>query len=105
MAEAPKPAPRNPAQDEAMQREEDKRTRALEDKAYEKSKQPYVPDVLRPLMRKKTGGSVKKYVRGGVTAKYMSFTKTGKPDGMKPVTKMARGGGIEQRGKTKGRFA
>jgi hypothetical protein len=60
-----------------MQREEDKRTRALEDKAYEKSKQPYVPDVLRPLMRKKTGGAVKKYVRGG---------------------------GIESRGKTKGRM-
>jgi len=77
MAEAPKPAPRNPAQDEAMQREEDKRTRALEDKAYEKSKQPYVPDVLRPLMRKKAGGAIKKY---------------------------ARGGGIESRGKTKGRF-
>lgn len=73
MAEAPKPAPRNPAQDEAMQREEDKRTRALEDKAYEKSKQPYVPDVLRPLMRKKAGGSI-------------------------------RGGGVESRGKTKGRM-
>ena len=43
-------------------------------------------------------------------AKYMSFTKTGKPDGMKPVTKMASGGsassradGIAQRGKTKGK--
>tara|TARA_R110000868_G_scaffold93785_2_gene259286 strand:- start:200 stop:823 length:624 start_codon:yes stop_codon:yes gene_type:complete len=53
---------------------------------------------------KKQGGSIKKYARGGATAKYMSFTKTGKPDGMKPVTKMARGGGCESRGKTKGRF-
>lgn len=41
---------------------------------------------------------------GRISAKYMSFSKTGKPAGMKPVTKMARGGGIEQRGKTKGRF-
>jgi hypothetical protein len=50
--------------------------------------------------------------KGGVTAKYMSFTKTGKPDGMKPVTKMASGGatasrradGIAQRGKTRGKM-
>jgi hypothetical protein len=53
----------------------------------------------------KRGGSVK-------TAKYMSFSKTGKPAGMKPVTKMASGGmtasrradGIATKGKTKGRF-
>jgi hypothetical protein len=31
-----------------------------------------------------------KFAKGGVTSKYMSFTKTGKPDGMKPV--MAKGG-------------
>jgi len=50
--------------------------------------------------------------RGGMTAKYMSFTKTGKPAGMKPVTKMASGGvtasrradGIAQRGKTRGKM-
>ena len=42
------------------------------------------------------------------TAKYMSFTDKGKPNGMKPV-KMASGGsassradGIAQRGKTRG---
>ena len=49
------------------------------------------------------------YAKGGMTAKYMSFSKTGKPDGMKEVTKMASGGsaskradGIATKGKTKG---
>jgi hypothetical protein len=52
------------------------------------------------------------YKRGGATksAKFMSFSKTGKPAGMKSVTKMASGGmtaskradGIAQRGKTRG---
>jgi hypothetical protein len=48
--------------------------------------------------------------KGGVTKKYMSFTKTGKPDGMKSVKKMASGGftksadGIAQRGKTRGKM-
>lgn len=50
--------------------------------------------------------------RGGkVAAKYMSFSKTGKPAGMKSVTKMASGGsfrasanGIAQRGKTRGKM-
>lgn len=41
---------------------------------------------------------------GRISAKYMSFSKTGKPARMKPVTKTARGGGIESKGKTKGRF-
>jgi len=52
----------------------------------------------------KKGGGVK-------SAKYMSFTETGKPAGMKNVTKMAKGGsasaradGIAQRGKTKGKM-
>ena len=52
----------------------------------------------------KQGGTVK-------SAKYMSFSKTGKPAGMKPVKKMASGGsaskrgdGIAQRGKTKGKM-
>jgi hypothetical protein len=53
----------------------------------------------------KRGGSVK-------TAKYMSFSKTGKPAGMKSVTKMASGGvtasrrgdGIAQKGKTRGKM-
>ena len=53
-----------------------------------------------------------KFAKGGVTSKYMSFTKTGKPDGMKPV--MAKGGvtrssaskradGCATKGFTKGR--
>jgi hypothetical protein len=53
----------------------------------------------------KKGGAVK-------SAKFMSFSKTGKPAGMKPVTKMASGGttassradGIAQRGKTRGKI-
>ena len=50
------------------------------------------------------------YKKGGMTAKYQSFSKTGKPDGMKKVTKMANGGfvraadGIAQRGKTRGKM-
>jgi DNA-directed RNA polymerase beta' subunit len=50
-----------------------------------------------------------KMAKGGVTAKYMSFTKTGKPAGMRNV--MAKGGsassradGIAQRGKTRGKM-
>jgi len=50
--------------------------------------------------------------KGGITAKYMSFSKTGKPAGMRNVTKMASGGvtasrradGIAQRGKTRGKM-
>jgi hypothetical protein len=49
--------------------------------------------------------------KGGMTAKFMSFSKKGKPAGMKPVTKMASGGsfrasanGIAQRGKTRGKM-
>ena len=52
----------------------------------------------------KKGGAVK-------AAKFMSFSKKGKPAGMKPVTKMASGGsfrasanGIAQRGKTRGKM-
>jgi hypothetical protein len=47
--------------------------------------------------------------KGGITAKYMSFTKTGKPAGMRNV--MASGGsvssradGIAQQGKTRGKM-
>ena len=53
----------------------------------------------------KKGGAVK-------SAKFMSFSKKGKPAGMKNVTKMASGGttassradGIAQRGKTRGKM-
>jgi len=57
-----------------------------------------------PMFKK--GGAVK-----DTSAKYMSFSKTGKPAGMKKVTKMASGGtassrgdGIAQRGKTRGKM-
>jgi len=50
--------------------------------------------------------------KGGMTAKFMSFSKAGKPAGMKPVTKMASGGmtasrradGIAVKGKTRGKM-
>ena len=51
------------------------------------------------------------YKKGGMTAKFMSFSKRGKPAGMKPVTKMASGGlaskradGIATKGKTRGKM-
>ena len=50
--------------------------------------------------------------KGGMTAKFMSFSKRGRPAGMKPVTKMASGGmaasrradGIAVKGKTRGKM-
>ena len=50
--------------------------------------------------------------KGGMTAKFMSFSKKGKPAGMKSVTKMASGGmtassradGIATKGKTRGKM-
>jgi hypothetical protein len=48
--------------------------------------------------------------KGGITSKFMSFSKTGKPAGMKSVKKMADGGyvraadGIAARGKTRGKI-
>ena len=49
--------------------------------------------------------------KGGMTAKFMSFSKTGKPAGMKKVTKMATGGTASSRadgcctkGKTRGKM-
>ena len=51
--------------------------------------------------------------KGGMakSTKFMSFSKTGKPSGMKPVTKMANGGsassradGIATKGKTRGKM-
>jgi hypothetical protein len=48
-----------------------------------------------------------KKAKGGMTAKFMSFSKKGKPAGMKKVTKMASGGsassradGVATKGKT-----
>jgi len=59
----------------------------------------------------KDGASVSKKAKGGMTAKFMSFSKTGKPAGMKKVTKMATGGTASSRadgcctkGKTRGKM-
>lgn len=56
------------------------RANELERKVYEASKAatPSAPE--------------KKLAKGGMASKYMSYSKTGKPAGMKPVTKMATGG-------------
>jgi hypothetical protein len=50
-------------------------------------------------------------MKKGGAAKYMSFTDTGKPAGMKPVKKMAAGGsassradGVAKKGMTKGKL-
>jgi hypothetical protein len=59
------------------------------------------------------GGGMPGMKKGGKVseAKYMSFTDSGKPAGMKSVTKMASGGsaskradGIAQKGKTRGKM-
>ena len=42
--------------------------------------------------RKDDPNTVDMYAKGGVTAKYMQFSKTGKPMGMAPVTKACGGG-------------
>ena len=68
------------------------------------SRQTEMPRVDEMGNAYKKGGAVK-------SAKFMSFSKKGKPAGMKPVTKMASGGsfrasanGIAQRGKTRGKM-
>ena len=83
---------RSPAEREARQMMKDR-------KAAKEAEAAYNANVTSEGMKK--GGKVK-------SAKYMSFSKTGKPAGMKNVTKMANGGyvkaadGIAQRGKTRG---
>ena len=44
------------------------------------------------VTRKDDPNSVEMYAKGGVTAKYMKFSDTGKPVGMAPVTKACGGG-------------
>ena len=85
---------RTPAQNEAIQEAKDRAVAKLQEAAYN--------DALTTEGKAK-GGKIK-------AAKYMSFTKTGKPDGMKSVKKMSSGGftkaadGIAQRGKTRGKM-
>jgi hypothetical protein len=84
---------RTPAQNEAIQEAKDRAAAKLQEAAYNNAMpNPY-----------KKGGNVK-------SEKYMSFSKTGKPAGMKSVKKMSAGGftkaadGIAQRGKTRGKM-
>jgi len=66
MSEAPKPkvddSEPTPAQRAAMMAQKVEADRAAkETKAYEDSKKPYVPEILKGVIRKATGGSI----RGG----------------------------------------
>ena len=77
---------------------------AAKDRADAKKLEKAYNDSLTTESKKK-GGSIK-------SAKYMSFSKTGKPAGMKTVTKMASGGktassradGCCTKGKTRGKM-
>jgi hypothetical protein len=75
--------------EEAKQEAKDSATAKKQDKAYNESL------------------TTENKAKGGMTAKFMSFSKTGKPAGMKKVTKMASGGsassradGVATKGKT-----
>ena len=75
--------------EEAKQDAKDSATAKKQDKAYNESL------------------TTENKAKGGMTAKFMSFSKKGKPAGMKKVTKMASGGsassradGIATKGKT-----
>ena len=84
-------AKRSPAEREARQMMRDRKAAKDAEAAYNKAV------------------SSEGMAKGGMTSKYMSFSKTGKPDGMKSTTKMASGGsaskradGIATKGKTRG---
>ena len=75
--------------EESKQEAKDSATSKKQDKAYNESL------------------TTENKAKGGMTAKFMSFSKKGKPAGMKKVTKMASGGsassradGIATKGKT-----
>jgi hypothetical protein len=80
--------------EEAKQDAKDSATAKKQDKAYNESL------------------TTENKAKGGMTAKFMSFSKKGKPAGMKSVTKMASGGmtaskradGCCTKGKTRGKM-
>jgi hypothetical protein len=80
--------------EEAKRDAQDRKAAKLQEKAYNESL------------------TTENKAKGGMTAKYMSFSKTGKPAGMKSVTKMASGGmtassradGCATKGKTRGKM-
>ena len=88
----PKPANFD-AIEESKQDAKDSATAKKQDKAYNESL------------------TTENKAKGGMTAKFMSFSKKGKPAGMKSVTKMASGGtassradGCAAKGKTRGKM-
>jgi len=80
--------------EEAKRDAQDRKAAKLQEKAYNESL------------------TTENKAKGGMTAKYMSFSKTGKPAGMKSATKMASGGmtassradGCCTKGKTRGKM-
>ena len=82
------------ANEESKQDAKDAADRKKQDKAYNESL------------------TTENKAKGGMTAKFMSFSKKGKPAGMKSVTKMASGGmtassradGCCSKGKTRGKM-
>ena len=79
--------------EESKQEAKDSATAKKQDKAYNESL------------------TTENKAKGGMTAKFMSFSKKGKPAGMKKVTKMASGGSASSRadgcvtkGKTRGKM-
>jgi hypothetical protein len=109
-----------PGQQQALDEARDAKIRKQEDKAYEDSKKPYMPDVLKPLMRKNTTpySPPSGALSNEEAAEFVRQMQSGKPTKEQeykeftrqvPEKKYAkggsiRGGGIESRGKTKGRF-
>jgi len=77
----------------------DRKAMADNEAAYDLSSRVSMSDLL------------EKKAKGGMTAKFMSFSKKGKPAGMKSVTKKASGGsassradGCASKGKTRGKM-
>ena len=72
----------------------------------------YTAEKGKPPQDKDGASAPVKKAKGGMTAKFMSFSKKGKPAGMKSVTKMASGGmtassradGCCSKGKTRGKM-
>ena len=92
-----------PGQQQALDEARDAEIRKQEDKAYEDSKKPYMPDVLKPLMRKNTTPYSPPSEKPTKKPEYKESTR------QVPGKKYAsggsiRGGGCESRGKTKGRM-
>jgi hypothetical protein len=100
----------SPAEKQAREEMAERKMQDAAEKAYSKSltTTEYAPEKKDP--RDAVRGQ-KGYAKGGMAAKFMSFSKKGKPAGMKTVAKMASGGsaskradGIATKGKTRGKM-